>query len=77
MRLTTDITLTPLGDSYRINAETVHGVLWLQTHVESSSWDLICGGKVRLTAESCRSLQVDAQQAGLQVCSIQRITSAA
>jgi hypothetical protein len=30
---------------------------------------------VRLTAESCRSLQSDARQAGLQVCSIPTIPS--
>ena len=75
MSLPTDITLTPLGDSYRIKPESVHGMLWLQTHFESSTWDLICGGKVRLTAESCRSLQTDAHQAGLQVCSIPAIPS--
>lgn len=75
MSLQTDITLTPLGDSYRLNPETVHGLLWLQTHFESSTWDLICSGKVRLTAESCRSLQSDAHQAGLQVCSIPAIPS--
>lgn len=76
MRLTTDITLTPLGESYRISPKTVHGVLWLQTHFDCSSWDLILSGKVRLTAESCQSLQTDAHQAGLQVCSIQSITTA-
>ena len=75
MSLQTDITLTPLGDSYRLNPETVHGLLWLQTHFESNTWDLICSGKVLLTAESCRSLQSDARQAGLQVCSIPTIPS--
>jgi hypothetical protein len=75
MSLQTDITLTPMGDSYRLTPGTVHGQLWLQTHFESKTWDLICSGTVRLTAESCRSLQSDAHQAGLQVCSIPTIAS--
>ena len=65
MSLQTDITLTPLGDSYRLNPETVHGLLWLQTHFEPETWDLVCEGRVRLSAASIGSLCADARAAGL------------
>ena len=42
-------------------------MLWLQTHFETSTWDLICSGAVRLKAESCNHLCSDALEAGLNV----------
>jgi hypothetical protein len=43
------------------------GMLWLQTHFETSTWDLICSGTVRLKADSCHHLCSDARDAGLNV----------
>ena len=46
------------------------GMLWLQTHFETSTWDLICTGAVRLKSESCEALCRDASSAGLNVAKI-------
>ena len=62
-----DLSLTGQGDSYRIAPRSVVGMLWLQTHFESETWDLICGGQVNLKSECCDNLCTDAIQAGLQV----------
>jgi hypothetical protein len=43
------------------------GMLWLQTHFETSTWDLICAGAVRLKADCCHHLCRDAREAGLNV----------
>jgi len=66
----TDLSLTAFGDSYQLQPRSVIGMLWLQTHFETSSWDLICIGAVRLKAESCNALCRDAEAAGLNVLKI-------
>ena len=63
----TDLSLTAKGDSYQLLPRSVMGMLWLQTHFETSTWDLICSGAVRLKAESCNHLCSDALEAGLNV----------
>jgi hypothetical protein len=65
--LDTDLSLTAKGDSYQLLPRSVMGMLWLQTHFETSSWDLICSGAVRLKADSCDHLCSDALEAGLNV----------
>jgi hypothetical protein len=45
-------------------------MLWLQTHFETSTWELICSGAVRLKGESCEGLCRDASSAGLNVAKI-------
>jgi hypothetical protein len=66
-RLDTDLSLTAKGDSYQLLPRSVIGMLWLQTHFETSSWDLICSGAARLKADSCDHLCSDALEAGLNV----------
>jgi hypothetical protein len=63
----TDLSLTAKGDSYQLEPRSVMGMLWLQTHFETSTWDLICSGAVRLKADSCHLLCSDARDAGLNV----------
>ncbi|MFZ9149419.1 hypothetical protein [Vulcanococcus sp.] len=65
-----DLSLTGQGDSYRITPRSVLGMLWLQTHFESETWDLICGGQVNLKSDCCDHLCTDALEAGLQVMRI-------
>ena len=72
----TDLSLTAKGDSFQLVPRSVLGMLWLQTHFETSTWDLICSGSVRLRAESCESLCRDAQLAGLMVARIPAVASA-
>ena len=68
----TDLSLTARGESesYQLMPRSVLGMLWLQTHFEANTWDLICSGAVRLTSGSCDSLCRDAIQAGLSVARI-------
>ncbi|MEY3544206.1 MAG: hypothetical protein RLZZ247_363 [Cyanobacteriota bacterium] len=63
----TDLSLTAKGDSYQLEPRSVMGMLWLQTHFETSTWDLICSGAVRLKADCCHHLCSDARDAGLNV----------
>jgi hypothetical protein len=66
----TDLSLTAKGDSFKLEPRSVMGMLWLQTHFETSTWDLICTGAVRLKSESCEALCRDARNAGLNVAKI-------
>jgi len=63
----TDLSLTATCDSFQLMPRSVMGMLWLQTHFETSTWDLICSGTVRLKADSCDHLCSDAREAGLNV----------
>ena len=69
----TDLSLTAKGDTYQLLPRSVMGMLWLQTHFETSTWDLICSGAVRLRAESCDHLCSDAVDAGLNVARLSLI----
>lgn len=71
-----DLSLTGLGDSYRITARSVLGMLWLQTHFESEAWELICGGQVNLKSDCCDNLCSDAMEAGLRVFRVPAIAIA-
>ena len=69
-----DLTLIRRGDSFQLCACSVMGMLWLQTHFETRTWDLICTGQVSISADSSLNLQDDALKAGLRV---QRLTAPA
>jgi hypothetical protein len=63
----TDLSLTAKGDSFQLEPRSVIGMLWLQTHFETNTWELICSGAVRLQAACVEELCRDASQAGLAV----------
>ena len=69
----TDLSLTAKGDTYQLLPRSVMGMLWLQTHFETNSWDLICTGAVHLKADSCDHLCSDAIEAGLNVARLSLI----
>jgi hypothetical protein len=60
-----DLSLTPVASGYRVMPESALGLLWLQTHFEPETWDLVCEGRVRLSTASIDSLCADAREAGL------------
>ena len=62
-----DLILVECGASYLLEPRSILGMLWLQTHFEPDSWDLICAGKVRLSATTRESLCCDATAAGLRI----------
>ena len=72
-RSSTDLSLTAKGDTYQLLPRSVMGMLWLQTHFETSTWDLICSGAVLLKADSCDHLCSDAVDAGLNVARLSLI----
>ncbi|MBT67495.1 MAG: hypothetical protein CMN98_10225, partial [Synechococcus sp. NP17] len=41
-----DLSLVTEGNSFRLQPESVHGILWLQTHFEKSHWELLAEGLV-------------------------------
>jgi hypothetical protein len=63
----TDLALVELGSSYLMQPRSIVGLLWLQTHFEPQSWDLICSGKVRLSSDTRATLCADAAAAGLNL----------
>ena len=62
-----DLSLIRRGSSFQLVPRSLIGMLWLQTHFERSTWDLICSGEVRVSAESSLGLHRDATAAGLIV----------
>jgi hypothetical protein len=62
-----DLCLGEINGSFRLVPCSVMGMLWLQTHFETDTWDLICSGQVRISRDSSLDLQRDAEAAGLRV----------
>jgi hypothetical protein len=62
-----DLALLELDGAVLLQPCSILGLLWLQTHFEPGSWDLICSGSVRLSAASRHHLCSDALAAGLQL----------
>ena len=65
-----------MGDSFQLRATSVFGMLWLQSHFEANTWELICSGSVRISAEASLGLQQQACAAGLRVIRIPATTAA-
>ena len=64
-----DLVTTP-GDVlglYRLQAQTIHGVLWLQTHFPASEWDALLHDQACFSGDCLDNLLADALKAGLLV----------
>ena len=62
-----DISLSDKRNGTQIEAKSVHGILWLQTHFESDHWESISNGLVIIPTKDAKILSEDAQKAGLNV----------
>ena len=62
-----DISLSENKNGTQIKPETVHGILWLQTHFESNHWEIISNGLVIIPTKEAQMLLEDATNAGLNV----------
>tara|TARA_B100000902_G_scaffold73160_1_gene78319 strand:- start:242 stop:469 length:228 start_codon:yes stop_codon:yes gene_type:complete len=62
-----DISLSGKRNGTQIEAKTVHGILWLQTHFESKHWELISNGLVIIPTKDAQILGEDATKAGINV----------
>ena len=62
-----DISLSDKRNGTQLEAKSVHGMLWLQTHFESKHWDSISNNLVIIPTQDAEMLCEDAQKAGLNV----------
>ena len=62
-----DISLLDKINGTQIEPNSVHGILWLQTHFESCHWDSISNGLVVIPNKDAEMLLADAQKAGLNI----------
>ena len=62
-----DIWIVERPEGTQLRPESVHGMLWLQTHFEDEYWEAIASKQVILSIEDAKLLIIDAQQAGVNV----------
>ena len=62
-----DISLSYKRNGTQIKPISVHGILWLQTHFESSYWEEISQGLVIIPSNDAQMLEEDAKNAGIYV----------
>ena len=66
-----DLWIISSNDKTQIRATSVHGMLWLQTHFDSSQWEAISSQRIILNKNNAEILSMDAQEAGLILNSVQ------
>ena len=62
-----DICLIDTAEGTQLRPESVHGMLWLQTHFENAHWEAIASKQVLLPIEDAQALSDDANKAGLSI----------
>jgi len=62
-----DICLITSEKGTQLHPASVHGMLWLQTHFNNSTWESIASKEVILSIEDAILLSGDAEEAGLQI----------
>ncbi len=69
-----DIILSNKRNSTHIEPNSVHGILWLQTHFESEHWESLSNGAVIIPCKDAQMLSDDATQAGINVSFINSLS---
>ncbi len=69
-----DIILSDTSSGTFIEPTSVHGILWLQTHFESTHWKSLAEGEVKIPCKESQMLFEDAILAGLNVNFINALT---
>ncbi len=62
-----DISLIEKRNGTLIEPNSVHGILWLQTHFQSCHWELLSNGQVIIPIKDAQLLCEDAKNAGVNV----------
>ena len=62
-----DLQLVDVIDKVYVVPQSIHGVLWLQTHFEEDDWDDITSGSVAIPPHDAAMLVIDAEDAELIV----------
>ena len=70
-----DLRLISEGQAFRLQPESVHGMLWLQTHFEKSHWELLAEGLATLSPVNVDELIEDASNAGLNLSPLPALSS--
>ena len=70
-----DLRLISEGQAFRLQPESVHGMLWLQTHFEKSHWELLAEGLATLSPANVDELIEDASNAGLNLSPLPVLSS--
>ena len=70
-----DLSLITEGQAFRLQPESVHGMLWLQTHFEESHWELLAEGLATVSKSNADELIEDASDAGLNLSPISALSS--
>ncbi len=65
-----DICLVQAEEWFLIRPTSIHGMLWLQTHFETSEWDSIATAQAKLSRQNANELISDAKEAGLSINSV-------
>ena len=67
--MTLDLVMTPADVAClrRLYPQSIHGVLWLQTHFPASEWDALLRDQACFNADCLDHLLSDAVDAGLLV----------
>ncbi|NKB74304.1 MAG: hypothetical protein GKR83_07270 [Synechococcus sp. s2_metabat2_7] len=70
-----DLRLISEGQAFRLQPESVHGMLWLQTHFAKSHWELLAEGLATLSPANVDELIEDASNAGLNLSPLPALSS--
>ena len=62
-----DIQLVDVVDKVYVVPQSIHGVLWLQTHFEEGDWDSLTSGAVTIAPHDAALLFIDAESAELVI----------
>jgi len=62
-----DISLSDKRNGIQITPNSIHGILWLQTHFESDHWESLSNGLVIIPSKDALMLSEDAEKAGINV----------
>ena len=73
--LAMDLSLITEGQAFRLQPESVHGMLWLQTHFEKSHWELLSDGLATVSQSNADELIADASDAGLNLSHLPALSS--
>ena len=70
-----DLSLITEGQAFRLQPESIHGMLWLQTHFEKSNWELLAEGLATVSQSNADELIEDALNAGLNLSPLPVLSS--
>ena len=70
-----DICLIGTREGTQLRPESIHGMLWLQTHFENATWEAIASKKLRRSKEDAELLSNDAESAGLEINRVSELST--